>query len=60
MQCDVDLAAPGAGRKRDMVDDRANGLSRLIALLRVPERLSEALDLLTIDAGDIRMKVRNV
>ena len=58
MQRGGDLAAPGAGRERDMVDQGANGLGRLVALLRAAERLGEALHLSAIDAGDVRIKVR--
>jgi len=45
-----DLAASGARRQRDMVDQGTDGVGRLVALLRVLERLSKALDLLAIDS----------
>ena len=39
MQLGVDLAAPGAGHERDVVDQGTDGLGRLVALLWVSERL---------------------
>ncbi|MEZ5786464.1 MAG: hypothetical protein R3D62_08330 [Xanthobacteraceae bacterium] len=60
MQCGVDLAAPEAGRKRDVVDQGTDGLGRLVAFLWAPERLGEPFHLPTIEAGDVRMNIRDI
>lgn len=60
MQRGGDFAAPGAGRERDAVDQGTDGFRCFVALLRALERLGKAFHLSTIDAGDVRVKVRYV
>jgi hypothetical protein len=43
-----------------MVDQAHGWLRRLIAFRWAPERLGEPLHVATVDAGDVRMKVRDV
>jgi hypothetical protein len=59
VQCGGDLAAPGAGRKRDAFDERANGVRGLIPFPRVLKRFGEALHLAAVEAADVRVNVRD-
>ena len=56
----VDFAAFGAGRERDPLDEGADRLGRLVALLRALKRLGKPLHLAAVDAGDVRMNVRDI
>ncbi|MGO9135765.1 MAG: hypothetical protein ACLP8A_17165 [Methylovirgula sp.] len=55
-----EIAAFRAGRERDALDEGANSFGRFVALLRMPKRFCEPLDLAAVHAGDIRVHVRNV
>jgi hypothetical protein len=60
MQGGGDLAALGAGREGDALDQATDSFRCLVALLRTPERLGEAFHLAAVDAGDVRVKVWDV
>ncbi len=60
MQRRGDLAAFRAGRERDALDEGANSFGRFVAFLRMPKRFREPFHLAAVDAGGIRVHVRNI
>ena len=60
VQRSAHLAAPGAGREHDAVDQAADGGSGFVAFARVVQGVCETRDLAPVNAGDVRVDVGDV
>ena len=60
MQRSVHLAAPGAGRKHDAVDQAADGGGGLVAFAGIVQGVGETRHLAPVNAGDVRVDVGDV
>ena len=60
VQRSAHLAAPGAGREHDAVDQAADGGSGFVAFARVVQGVGETRHLAPVNAGDVRVDVGDV
>lgn len=60
MQHGVNFATLGARGEYDTGDELADGVDRLVAVLRVVESLGQPLDLAAIELGDVGVKIGDV